>query len=329
MNILITGGLGYIGGRLANHLAGQPGYKVTVTTRKNISETISYQIPSHIQIIHGVSPSSMEEAIGKTDIVIHLAALNEIDSLKRPLEAIQVNVLESFIVLESAIKHKVKKFIYFSTAHVYGAPLRGVITEKIIPRPVHPYALTHHAFEDFVTAARDNKKIDALVLRLSNSFGRPSFLSADRWTLLVNDLCREAITKNQMTMKTAGLQQRDFICLLDVCRAVQYFIETANEKCLDGVFNLGGNNAMPVIEMANLIKERVRVLFDKEIMLSAPKASTAEMQEDYLLQYDISKLLSTGFSLKNNIIDEIDNMLLFCNSHFNQEMLSRKSQIHP
>ncbi|HTQ65269.1 MAG TPA: SDR family oxidoreductase [Puia sp.] len=328
MNILITGGLGYIGGRLANHLAGQPGYKVTVTTRKNISETISYQIPSHIQIIHGVSPSSMEEAIGKTDIVIHLAALNEIDSLKRPLEAIQVNVLESFIVLESAIKHKVKKFIYFSTAHVYGAPLRGVITEKIIPRPVHPYALTHHAFEDFVTAARDNKKIDALVLRLSNSFGPPSFLSADRWTLLVNDLCREAVTKNQMTLKTAGLQQRDFISLLDTCRAVQYFIEAEDKKWMDGIFNLGGHNAMPVIDMANLIKERARLLFNKEIILSVPKALESEMQEDHFLQYDISKLLASGFSLKNNIIEEIDNTLLFCSSHFNQETIRRKPQIN-
>jgi len=316
--VLITGGLGYIGSRIAAFLAVLPGYAVTVTTRKNLAETVSFSIPENIQVVYeaNVSGTAMEKAIQHADIIIHLAALNETDSANKPSEAIKVNVLDSFRILELAVQHRAKKFIYFSTAHIYGAPLTGTITEKTIPRPVHPYALTHRAFEDFVTAAADTKKILTVVLRLSNSFGPPAFPSADRWTLLVNDLCRQASVSGSMVLKTPGLQQRDFITLQDVCRCVQHFIEAGNDKLPDNIFNLGGNNTMTIIDMARLVKKRFDEVTGKTIHLSAPEPSQSDLEKDHFLRFDISKLLLTGFFLENKITREIDDTIHFCNKYF-------------
>jgi UDP-glucose 4-epimerase len=317
-NVLITGGLGYIGSRIASYLAQYTDYSISITTRKSILETSSFGIPKNITIIHaaGVESKAMYEAVNKADVIIHLAALNEIDSIKNPAEALKINVLDSFSILELAVKYNTHRFIYFSTAHIYGAPLKGHITEKFVPRPVHPYALTHRAFEDFVTAAADNKKISTAVLRLSNSFGPPAFLSADRWSLLINDLCRQGITTGKMKLNSSGLQQRDFITLFDVCRSVKHFIEIPDENLGNGIFNLGGNNAARIIDMANMIKERFMVVCGKEIMLLVPEAKESELNENHSLHYDIKKLLGTGFVLNNNVVEEIDNTILFCKKYF-------------
>jgi len=317
-NVLVTGGLGYIGSRIAVFLAALPDFTVSVTTRKKIPETSSFGIPPSIKVIHEAiaSGSSMEQAISGSDVIIHLAALNEIDSVKKPLEAIEVNVVDSFRILELAQKHGAKRFIYFSTAHIYGAPLIGTITEKSLPRPVHPYALTHRAFEDFVTAAADNKKISTAILRLSNSFGPPAFPSADRWTLLVNDLCKQAAGTGTMTLKTPGLQQRDFITLQDVCRAVEHIIKLPADKLSDGIFNLGGHNSMSILDMAKLVQERCKAVAGREIILTAPPPSEADLQQDYSLRFEIGKLLTTGFVLINNVYREIDDTILFCNKYF-------------
>ncbi|MDQ3847002.1 MAG: SDR family oxidoreductase, partial [Bacteroidota bacterium] len=241
-------------------------------------------------------------------------ALNEIDSIKKPLEAIKVNIAESYRLISNAIAAKVKKFIFFSTAHVYCSPLKGIITESCLPRPLHPYANTHKAAEDFVLAARDMGQIDSIVLRLSNSFGVPAYPTADRWTLLVNDLCRQAILEKQLVLKSTGKQKRDFICLSDVVSAVRHLIKLDKHSSLDGVFNLGGGNSMRVIDMAYLVKRRYETLFNKEIQLIAPDSNgTSENDEE--LNFKISKLVSTGWEPTGNIEKEIDDTLSFCNKY--------------
>jgi len=85
-----------------------------------------------------------------------------------------------------------------------------------VPRPVHPYAITHHAAEDFVLAAHDEKRLMGYVIRLSNGFGAPAHAGVDRWTLLVNDLCRQAVQTRQLILRSAGCLGRpaEMVCLI-------------------------------------------------------------------------------------------------------------------
>lgn len=312
MKVLITGGLGYIGGRIAQEISKHA--TVFITTRKTRKDIEKVQLPKNFEILTEIETYDGEfiSKLTNIDVVIHLAAMNEVDCVKNPTLATEVNVLQSFKLLNACIANKVKRFIYFSTAHVYASPLSGGINEALLTRPTHPYAVTHRAFEDFVTAALDTRSIEGVVIRLSNSFGPPAFNTADRWTLLVNDLCKQAIERNELVLKTSGLQQRDFITLTDVGLAVEHFINMPISLIGDGVFNLGGNNAMSVKNMAQLVQERASKITGKKIPLVIPTANEKELTQDNYLDFQINKLRNTGFNLSGNMLEEIDATLRYC-----------------
>jgi UDP-glucose 4-epimerase len=241
--------------------------------------------------------------------VVHLAALNENDSLADPAAAIRINTLGTWLALQAALAAGVSRFLYFSTAHVYGAPLQGRITEQTLPRPVHPYAATHRAAEDLVLAARDQGKTDGIVVRLSNGFGAPTHAGVDRWTLLVNDLCRQAAGDRRLVLRSSGTQLRDFIPLKDVGRAVIHLLALETRACGDGIFNLGGRTAS-IWEMTQLVAARCEATleFRPEIVRPAPKAGEIAAP----LHYDCTRLLNTGFSLQGQAEEEVDATLRLC-----------------
>jgi UDP-glucose 4-epimerase len=127
------------------------------------------------------------------DVIIHLAALNEIDSMKDPALALEVNTQGTYKLLNIANAHNVNRFIYFSTFHVYGETSSSVITEETPTRPFHPYAITHRAAEDIVSFFNHYHKMKTLIFRLSNGYGYSMYKDIDRWTLVFNDLCRQAV----------------------------------------------------------------------------------------------------------------------------------------
>ena len=153
MNILITGGLGYVGGRVANYLKEkEPHTHIFLTTRNRNRKLPQWSEKFTILEMDILNESSIVNCLkGKNiDIIIHLAALNEIDSMKDPKLALEVNTKGTYKLLDLACKAGIKNFIYFSTFHVYGDVLESVITEETPTRPFHPYAITHRAAEDFV-----------------------------------------------------------------------------------------------------------------------------------------------------------------------------------
>ena len=84
---------------------------------------------------------------------------------------------------------------------------------------------------------------------------RQSVLASDL-TLLVNDLCRQAVQTGKLVMRSSGLQQRDFITLTDVGRAVRHLLELPPADCGDGLFNLGGDNSISVWDMVQRVSLR-------------------------------------------------------------------------
>lgn len=306
--VLITGGFGYLGGRIATGVV-RDGWQVRLASRQYYgppawlpeAETVSLDV---------LQPNTLDAALSGVQAVVHLAALNEIESSANPEAALLVNTLGSLHLLEAAIRAGIERFIFFSTAHIYGAPLVGHITECSLPRPVHPYAITHRAAEDFILAAHDKQKIDGIVVRLSNGFGVPMHPDVDRWTLLVNDLCLQAVQNKKLTLRSSGLQQRDFIALHDVSRAVSHFLGLPRSACADGLFNLGGECTMTVWEMAQRIAQCCckTLGYLPEIIRPEPEFH----EKTVALQYDISKLKHSGFFVNGNMDDEIMRTLEMC-----------------
>ena len=308
--ILITGGFGFVGGRLTRRLSEE--HEVWVSSRNPVSETLLRLHGNVRRIEHSLllNPATFPSFL---DTVIHLAALNEIDCIKYPSEAIRVNVDETRIMLENSIAKEVNHFIYFSTAHIYGAPLQGTITEETLPVPIHPYAITHRAAEDYVVAASKQKRIRGTVLRLSNSFGAPVSHHVNRWTLLANDLCRQAVEKGSLSLNSNGCQWRDFICLTDIEELVASMLMNTNKQ-EHIIYNLGSGNSMRVVDMAGAIVQAAVTVLRKNIPLKFPAGSIPSTEP--ALNFSTDRLFSEGYKVQNNLTLELERLLQFCSENF-------------
>jgi UDP-glucose 4-epimerase len=314
-NILITGGLGYIGGRVAKFLSANSSCWLRLTTIDPIPTKLNWLKSGEIIHMDVLNPEDLQRACYGIDTIIHLAALNENVCANDPERALLINGLGTVKLLDQAKKTGIKRIIYFSTAHVYGAPLIGTITENTLPRPAHPYAITHKVAEDFILATHDKNILEGIVLRLSNGFGAPVTPNVDRWTLLINDLAKQIVMQKHIQLQSSGLQRRDFITLEDVSRAVLHFINLPKAIIGDGLFNVGGECSMRVVEVAALLAERCMQLFGFTPQIVKPEVADPQ-EHDTALNYAINKLKMTGFTLNKNIQQEIDGMLLFCDKHF-------------
>jgi UDP-glucose 4-epimerase len=308
MRILVTGGLGFLGGRIAQYLEFQ-GYDVKITTRLS-GISIPKLVSSNVISIAWDNQDSLNKACKNVDVVIHCAGMNASESFADPENALKINGLATAALTKAAIANHVKKIFYFSTAHVYNNPLRGVISESNCAVNPHPYATSHRAGEDVILNAGYNNRIESVVFRLSNAFGRPIYKEVNCWMLLVNDLCRQVVEKGCLTLHSSGAQERDFIPISDVVSTVGHFIQND----LVGLFNLGSGNSKTVLDMTKLIATRSEFIFGfkPEIIIT----SENDLAKIDSLHFKIDKLLSNGVEIKDNKVSELDDLLIFCENNY-------------
>lgn len=310
--ILITGSSGLLGGRIAKYFAEIGEFEINLATSKKL-ELPSYIRSGKLISIDWNSQSSLEDACAGVESIIHCAGMNAQDAAKDPQAAIEFNGRATGRLLDAAIRNKTERFVYFSTAHVYGSPLEGDISEDSSLTNRHPYAVSNLEGEKEVNDRTASGKIGGINIRLSNAFGAPVDPSVNCWTLLVNDLCKQAITTGRMVLKTTGLQRRDFIPIADVCRAVYHLLRIQSN--LNAItYNLGGNASMTVWEMANLVRERCGKILGSAPVLERVEPGENETSADF--NYKITKLLATGFVPSNSFDSEIDELINFCNRSF-------------
>lgn len=259
---------------------------------------------------------SMEQICAGVDVVIHAAGMNAQDCAADPVAALKFNGLATARLVSAACRAGVKRFIYLSTAHVYASPLVGTITEETCPLNLHPYATSHLAGENAVLGASQGGQIEGIVLRLSNAFGFPTHKDVNCWMLLVNDLCRQAVQIGKMILHSTGSQQRDFIALTEICRIAGNLVARDFVFNAPVVFNLGSGRAQTVIDMAQFIQQRCKLVMGFEPELQRPVTGADERHE--ILEYRSDRLTKMGISVGLDNSIEIDSLLAFCHEYFNQ-----------
>ena len=170
------------------------------------------------------------------------------------------------------------------------------------------------AAEDCVLAAHDTRRFVGLALRLSNGFGAPAYPAVNRWTLIVNDLCRQAVENHRLVLRSAGLQARDFITLHDTARALSHCLDLPPTSVGDGLFNVGGESPLRVIDLGREIAQRCEAVlgFTPDIVRPEPLPGEATT----MLDYRIDKIKATGFTLTGDRLAEIDATLRLCRKAF-------------
>ena len=311
MKVLVTGGSGYLGSRICEFFSIEGEHEVHRLSRK-APDSLHHMI--FRPMVDWTDAETLRSYCDGIDAIVHTAGINAAGCIRDPQLAFEFNVGFTKKLLSAAIECSVNKFVYFSTAHVYGSPLVGHLTESAVVNPQHPYAVTRKAAEDLVIEAAERENIGGVVLRLSNAFGPPVSIRSDCWELVFNDLCKQAVEKKKLTLKTTGLQRRDFITISEVCRVVKHFLQLPQRKLDYSVFNVGGDWSLTIFDVAELISKRVSAClgFSPEIV----RQRDGQMQTSEDLQYDRSRLQASGFIPIDNRISELDALVDFCFVNF-------------
>ncbi len=306
MRILVTGGFGYLGSHVSNYFASK-GHEVRILSRTSHPELSEWS--KQFKVITGdISDySSIENCCQNIDVVIHTAALNEVDCRTRHKEALLVNGLGTINLLEDAYQNNVKRFIYFSTFHVYGIPKTDVIIEETLPDPVNNYSITHHLAERYCRQFEVEKKVKGYILRISNGYGAPLFRSIERWTLVLNDLCSMAFVQKKVVLKSRGTQERDFVGIRDILQGVEIFVGRNIEDQGNNVYNLGGGQNVSIISLANAVAEVYKERYNESIKIEIPE-DAAEPDIKVPFKFSIDKIRKLGYQLTSVIKEEIHNI---------------------
>jgi UDP-glucose 4-epimerase len=201
-----------------------------------------------------------------------------------------------------------KRFVYASTIHVYG-DLVGHLDESSPTRVKHPYGFTHQMSEQLFEYGFMKYKIPTTCLRFSNVFGAPANLGVNRWSLLVNDLCRQAVETRKLLLKSPN-SQRDFIAMPDACMALERAIIHPDSESSFKIFNISSAKNMSVLQMAELIAARARLLFGTNIKITIDQNGVPASGIDF--QISNSKAGSWGWTPTSDFAKEIDATLSLC-----------------
>jgi nucleoside-diphosphate-sugar epimerase len=283
MKILLTGGCGYVGTPLTLSLL-DAGHTVTVVDLQWFGNFL----PSHpnLTVIKEDIRNADQIPMTGVDVVMHLAniANDPCSDLNSKLNW-EVNALASMFLVERAIAHKVKQFIFASSGSVYGVKDELEVTEDLPLVPISDYNKTKMVSERVLLSYGD--KIRVNIVRPATVCGYSPRMRLD---LSVSLLTMQALVKQKITV-FGGDQTRPNIHLKDMIRVYHHFLK--NGMNLPGVFNAGFEN-ISILDIANRVTHHIPA----EVVVTP-----SNDPRSYRLSS--KKLLSTGFSPAHNVEDGI------------------------
>jgi UDP-glucose 4-epimerase len=241
---------------------------------------------------------------------VHLAGRNEVEAQNDPDGALSDTIIGTRRLAEAAASASanIGLFVYVSTIHVYGsAQVPGAtITEDVVPQPTAAYSVSRLAAEHIVRSINDG-----VVLRLTNGVGAPAHPSVQRWTLVTNDLCREAVSRSTLTLRSDGSQWRDFISLTDICRIIANVTRTGIDP---GTYNLGRGTPTTIRAIAQLVQDACeRVLGPRPELIAPPERTPDERSV-----VSVDKLAKIGHRACMPIEHAIEETIRFCADHHSE-----------
>jgi UDP-glucose 4-epimerase len=258
MNILITGGAGFIGSHLTEELL-QRGDNVCIIDNlstgdfRNIQHLLNND---RFSFVHGsiLDKFLTEKYVRSCDVIYHLAAAVGVKYvMENPLLAIQYNVHGTEIILELASKWR-KKVMIASTSEVYGkngrVPYKEDSDSLMGPTVVSrwSYACTK-ALDEFMSLAYHREQgVPVVIIRLFNTCGPRQ---TGQYGMVIPRFVRSALKNEKIVVHGDGTQSRCFTYVGDVIRGVTKLMET--EEAVGGVFNLGSTQEIQIGELAHKI----------------------------------------------------------------------------
>jgi UDP-glucose 4-epimerase len=249
MKILITGGSGFIGSHIAEHFQ-------STATEIRVLDNYRTGYPKNLRdlpvnVIQGsiTDRALVRDAVQGVDYIFHMAALVSVpESMSKPGECVDINVLGLLNVLEEAAAAGVKKIVLASSAAVYGDNPTVPKIETMVPEPKSPYAITKLDGEYYLELFRREGKLQSASLRFFNVFG-PRQDPKGAYAAAVPIFMEKALRHEDITIFGDGGATRDFIYVKDIVGALAF----AALHDIHGTYNAGYGGQITINDLAQKI----------------------------------------------------------------------------
>lgn len=257
MKSLVTGGAGFIGAHVTNHLI-QLGHNVVVLD--DLSGGFEENINPKAKFMKGsINDNALLEKLfaeEKFDYVYHLAAYAA-EGLSHFIKRFNYNnnVIGSINLINQSVIHKIKCFVFTSSIAVYGKgqlPMK----EDMTPMPEDPYGIAKFAVEMDLKATHEMFGLNYVIFRPHNVYGEYQNLG-DRYRNVVGIFMNQLMQGKALTVFGDGSQTRAFSYIGDVA---PYIANSVNiPKAYNEVFNIGGDNEYSVNELATEVMKTLKM----------------------------------------------------------------------
>jgi UDP-glucose 4-epimerase len=250
MNILVTGGCGFIGSHIVDAYLGS-GHKVWVID--NLSTGNLNNLNPRAEFIEkNIEDHDIEAIFKKVDFDIinhHAAQINVRTSVNDPLFDARVNILGSLNLIALAAKYRIKRFIFASSGGtVYGEPKDLPITEDFPIAPASPYGISKATTEKYLLYYAGLADFDYIIFRYSNVYGPRQISKSEAGVISIFIDC--ILNNSKCTVFGDGKQTRDYVYVGDVVCA-----NSAALDCPSNIFNIGTGIETDVNELINILSK--------------------------------------------------------------------------
>jgi nucleoside-diphosphate-sugar epimerase len=289
LQILVTGGAGFIGSHVTHWLVDQ-GHQVRVLDNLSTGRLENLSgVRGSIDLIEGdiQDYDVVHQSMSNIDLVVHLAALvSVIQSVEQPLFAQATNSTGTLHVLEAARMAGVRRVVQASSCAVYGNPAHLPISEDSSLLPLSPYAVTKLAAEQFGQLYAQLYGLETVALRFFNVYG-PRQEPTSAYAAVIPRFVAALQAEQPPVIYGDGLQTRDFIFVSDVVRAIWMALRAPG--IAGQVFNIGSGVACSIIDVVHTMRE----VLDVDILPQFAAARNGEVQHS---QADMRRFTErTGF----------------------------------
>lgn len=271
--VLVTGGAGFIGSHIVDELLcrGIETYVIDNLSTGAVNNLMQHRSNDLLHLIIGdARDAEMLLQDINVDVVFHEAAIASVPkSVIHPMLVHDVNVNMSLQLLNYCLKAGVKRFIFASSAAVYGI-LDTNATEDMTCKPNSPYGASKLAVEDYLHAYWHTYGLETVMLRYFNVYGRRQRYSdySGVITVFINKL----LSGQKPTIFGDGLQVRDFVHVEDIAQANMLAMKSSN--AVGEMFNVASGKATSILELAQIIKKLLGAAHIENVFLPPRPADT-------------------------------------------------------
>ena len=247
-NILITGGAGFIGRHLADHLVSRDDTAVTVIDNESLGDRKHLDLDK-VRFIQGDlrSRDDLRAALEGRDAVVHLAADTRVmDSIENPQHNFDNNVIGTFNLLELCRELGVGRIVAASTGGAILGDVEPPVHEEMAPQPTSPYGASKLMLEGYLSAYSSSFGVNGCALRFSNIYGPRSFHKGS----VVAHFFKQVLAGEPLIVYGDGSQTRDYLYVGDLVEAIRM----AMDSDVHGAYQLGSGKPTTLNQLIDVMR---------------------------------------------------------------------------